>query len=588
MLTNLYNSLDDNANEKMISVGKSIETLGKRVLDDMLQQLEQQSMVIQIYDNKNIPQELYSNITRIDLNPFSDIYENIRFSPIVYKNEVNEHETFAKKNIVSSYELHSTGEIDIFNMNADFYIPVVNSNPIFFDDSVFGVDLYNITNTKTKFFDKITSVDNFYISESFPFFGSLNNEDLGIYIGNIVTSNNCSYINKSSFNNLIINNKKSNCIYGFTYYAFIMRNFFNNLLDSIELRDIDNINKESIKFVISDDRTNSIIYRSTTTIDKAFGHININITKFTNNGIRIIAYFCDIYDDSIRDEIIYTYVILSVSCVFVLSTLNIVYWLQRHKLEILTEQKQNLDTMVSYVNHELRNPLMILNGHIELAIKSIEKYIMKLDNNDIAFDINFLKKILKNLKIAQSSNKMLSTIVNDILDIQKLEKKSLELTKKVFTVGDIVDNITYALKHKIDEFASVITYKTNIFNPNYQMYNDDNKICQIIINFLINAYNFTERGSIIFSIMKETDDIIFSVSDTGPGIEKSLYDKIFAKKYVGHRTAKSIRGTGLGLYLCNLMAQLLDASITCNTEIGKGSVFSIRIKDKKEEHVEIH
>ena len=130
------------------------------------------------------------------------------------------------------------------------------------------------------------------------------------------------------------------------------------------------------------------------------------------------------------------------------------------------------------------------------------------------------------------------------------------------------------MQHKIDEISRHVEYETIIFNENFIMYSDQDRILQILINFLTNAAKFTSEGSIKFVVKADEHNLIMEIVDTGSGVSPNLKSQIFKKQFVGN-DGPNIRGIGIGLYLCNMLAHRLGACISFDTEVNKGSTFRI-------------
>jgi signal transduction histidine kinase/CheY-like chemotaxis protein/HPt (histidine-containing phosphotransfer) domain-containing protein len=225
------------------------------------------------------------------------------------------------------------------------------------------------------------------------------------------------------------------------------------------------------------------------------------------------------------------------------------------------------------MSHEMRTPLTAVLGLSELTLETT-----RLD----------VKAHSNLVKIYRAGDTLLN-LINDILDISKIEADKLELHPREYDLPSLLnDTITQSilfLGEKDIEF--VLDMEEDL--PNY-LYGDELRIKQILNNLLSNAFKFTREGSVRLSIRCDRDgDTVWltaQVHDTGIGIKAEDMDKLFTlygrleedngHSGVGHTTT----GTGLGLSISKRVAEMMDGSITLESEYGKGSVFTVRLRQK--------
>jgi signal transduction histidine kinase len=214
---------------------------------------------------------------------------------------------------------------------------------------------------------------------------------------------------------------------------------------------------------------------------------------------------------------------------------------------------------LSNISHELRTPLNGILGFSELLYK--KSYISIEDKKQIGI-------------ISQCGNHLLK-MINDILDISKIESKKITIKPAPFDFNDFIDNIISVFKlkakHKSLEFS---TSKKKIFNP---VYGDSKRLNQIISNVMANAIKFTATGSIYLKITHQNEILNIFITDTGCGISKEDQQKIFTPFTQIDNNSFSEEGIGLGLAICHELSLLMNGSISVISKVNEGSTFTISI-----------
>jgi len=219
---------------------------------------------------------------------------------------------------------------------------------------------------------------------------------------------------------------------------------------------------------------------------------------------------------------------------------------------------------LSNVSHEFRTPL---NSIISLA----RLLMSKLDGELSA-------EQMKQVRFIESSARDLQEMVNDLLDLAKVEAGKTRIRTKRFDLQELFSALKGMLKPLLADNNSVdlIFEDTGDLPP---LHTDEGKVSQILRNLISNALKFTPKGQVTISArMMPDDQVLFSVSDTGIGIAPEHHEAIFREfSQVENPLQERHRGTGLGLPLCRNLAMLLGGRLWLESEEGKGSTFYVQI-----------
>jgi len=223
---------------------------------------------------------------------------------------------------------------------------------------------------------------------------------------------------------------------------------------------------------------------------------------------------------------------------------------------------------VSVVSHELKTPLTI----IKAAVKTI------LDGsygplNEIS------EKILKTC--SNNINRM-ERLIDDLLDISKIEAGKIELRCEPVNIKNIADEVVNQLVAKSLEKGIDIDVNVNSSEP-ISVYADTDKLFQIFNNLIFNGIKFTERGGrVAVNIYDKGDNVEVSVADTGRGIGKEDIPKLFSKfEQFGKKVSGAPKGTGLGLAITKNLVKMHGGDIRVDSSIGRGSTFTFNLPKSK-------
>jgi signal transduction histidine kinase/CheY-like chemotaxis protein len=218
------------------------------------------------------------------------------------------------------------------------------------------------------------------------------------------------------------------------------------------------------------------------------------------------------------------------------------------------------------MSHEIRTPMNAIKGMTDILIRRQPK----------ADQIEYLDGI------KQSSDSLL-VIINDILDISKIEAGKVELEEKPFSVNELVHNVHTIMQYKAEEKG--LELKKDVPLKNLAVKGDATRLRQILLNLIGNAIKFTEKGVVTTKITSEeagdTLKLHFTISDTGIGIHEDRLDKIFKSFEQAYSdTSRKFGGTGLGLSISKKLVELHNGKIWVKSEKGKGSQFHFIIPYK--------
>ncbi|MCX7988507.1 MAG: ATP-binding protein [Thermodesulfovibrio sp.] len=249
-------------------------------------------------------------------------------------------------------------------------------------------------------------------------------------------------------------------------------------------------------------------------------------------------------------------------------------------LQKANKQLKELDTLksafIANMSHELRTPMNAIIGYTDLLLDEVDGPL----NDDQKAS---LKKVSANAR-------HLLQLINDVLDISKIESGKIELRPKEVDLKQLIDGIMVTFEPLIAKKG--LTFSLNIEPGAEKLYVDEDKTKQILINLISNAVKFTHEGGITIKakVSERGPDeegnpqfIEISVTDTGIGIKKEDLDKIFDKfAQADVSTTRQYEGTGLGLSIVRGLVALHKGMVWAESEVGKGSTFYVLLPYKKE------
>jgi signal transduction histidine kinase len=234
------------------------------------------------------------------------------------------------------------------------------------------------------------------------------------------------------------------------------------------------------------------------------------------------------------------------------------------ELEVANERLKELDRLksdfVSNVSHELRTPLTAIKGAVDLLLREVTGPLNEKQNH-------YLTRV-------RSNTQHLAGLINDLLDLSKIESGKLELTSTLVSLGGLVDDVVETLRPLAAEKA--VALEASIPEMPIMVRADRHKITQVLTNLIGNAIKFTPAlGKVTVSSSRDDGDWMrVAVCDTGPGISAHERGRIFDKFYqVAENGGRKPKGTGLGLAISKTLVELHGGKIWVESEPGQGSRF---------------
>ena len=226
-----------------------------------------------------------------------------------------------------------------------------------------------------------------------------------------------------------------------------------------------------------------------------------------------------------------------------------------HQLQVASRHKSQF---LANMSHELRTPLNAILGYTELIADRIYGEVPE--------------KINEVLDRVQKSGRHLLGLINDVLDLSKIEAGQLTLGLSDYSFADIVHSVASAVESLAAEKQLALTVEVA---PDLPLgHGDERRITQVLLNLVGNAIKFTDKGEVAIRVANSGGEFQASVADTGPGIAESDRQKIFEEfQQVDNSPTRTKGGTGLGLAIAKRIVELHGGRIWVESTVGKGSTF---------------
>jgi CheY-like chemotaxis protein/nitrogen-specific signal transduction histidine kinase len=223
------------------------------------------------------------------------------------------------------------------------------------------------------------------------------------------------------------------------------------------------------------------------------------------------------------------------------------------------------------MSHELRTPLNAIIGYSEMVEEELR---------DRAAD-----PLLPDVEKIEAAGRHLLALINDVLDLSKIEAGKMELLAETFAVGAMVEDVASTVRPLVSRNGNVL--RVEVAPDSGAMHTDLTRMRQVLLNLLSNASKFTERGTITLRVRREHEhEVVFDVSDTGIGMTREQIARLFeAFTQAEASTSKRFGGTGLGLVISRHFCRMMGGDVEVTSEAGVGSTFSIRLPARLPEHI---
>lgn len=264
---------------------------------------------------------------------------------------------------------------------------------------------------------------------------------------------------------------------------------------------------------------------------------------------------------------IFLYVCLVLSIITLVYLYNVRRIRLQHQLEMKSKESESLQEIdraksrfFTSISHEFRTPLTLI---LDPAMQLLK------DDETKPRQFRFINLIVKN-------SQRLLFLINQILDLAKLNSSQIQLKLEEIDLIQFLIPIAHSFSSRAESLG--LGYRILVPHQPILVWIDKERIEQVTINLLSNAFKFCTQGEIILEIEEEKDSVCIRVKDTGFGIPADQIEHIFENFYqVESSHTKDMAGTGVGLYLVEQLVQLHQGSVEVKSELEKGSIFSVRL-----------
>lgn len=296
------------------------------------------------------------------------------------------------------------------------------------------------------------------------------------------------------------------------------------------------------------------------------------------------------YSENIYDlEFNIAHILIVISYIFMLIGLMVNMYYIYQQVEVANKAKSDF---LNIMSHELRTPLTVILGYTPLLsnpgrLPATKKLLKAIERRDINYETitemlyAALAEYSKFTDKMDTSGKHLLTLINDMLDLSKIEANMMVIDPTIIKISPIIKNISKQFEKSAEDKGLSLTYTS----CDEEIYADDKRLTQILINLVGNAIKFTDKGIIDISVISKQSFVEFAVSDTGCGISNDNLINIFDQfTQIDSTATRNIGGSGLGLTITKRLVELHGGQIVVNSKIGQGTTFKFTIprvgKDK--------
>ncbi len=241
-----------------------------------------------------------------------------------------------------------------------------------------------------------------------------------------------------------------------------------------------------------------------------------------------------------------------------------------HRAQLARQEAERANlaksTFLTSMSHDIRTPMNAIIGMTTLASKHL--------NNP-----EYVRGCLSKVTLASDH---LLTLINDVLDINKIEAGNLSLTPNVFSLADSIMNLANIGRHQLREKEHHFEIRVHNIRQEY-LFADELRINQVFINLLSNAVKYTPTGGRIVIDVKQEPiagerskiRLIYEIQDTGIGMSAEFQEHMYELFAMANRNSRTVTGSGVGLAICKQLVDLMEGRILCESEAGKGTKFTV-------------
>ena len=235
---------------------------------------------------------------------------------------------------------------------------------------------------------------------------------------------------------------------------------------------------------------------------------------------------------------------------------------EKSDIEYLQRLQRMRSQFLANVSHELRTPIFAIQGYIETLLNGAI--------NDKNVNMHFLQK-------ANQNTISLSNLLNDLIDISMIESGEMRMSFRYFKINDLISQVVQENKQAAEsKNLSLIFYPAK---DDLEVFGDKEKLKQVLVNLILNAVKYTEKGKIEVLVEEEIKHAKVIVRDTGIGIPENYLDRIFERFFrIDKARSRAEGGTGLGLAIVKHIIEAHNSKVTVTSMVGQGSEFSFLLK----------
>lgn len=235
---------------------------------------------------------------------------------------------------------------------------------------------------------------------------------------------------------------------------------------------------------------------------------------------------------------------------------------EKSDIEYLQRLQKMRSQFLANVSHELRTPIFAIQGYIETLLNGAI--------NDKNVNMHFLQK-------ANQNTISLSNLLNDLIDISMIESGEMRMSFRYFKINDLIIQVVQENKQAAEsKNLSLIFYPAK---DDLEVFGDKEKLKQVLVNLILNAVKYTEKGKVEVLVEEEIKYAKVIVRDTGIGIPENYLDRIFERFFrMDKARSRAEGGTGLGLAIVKHIIEAHNSKVTVTSMVGQGSEFSFLLK----------